>query len=103
MKKLETELEASNRWKNRRAMAWISFSYVHALVLYLIIKLPDISNIEGIINTFLILAGSIIGTYIGFATWDDIQKKNAERDIYLKELDNSAAYEVKTPDEEDER
>lgn len=82
----ETVRQINDRWKNRRSMAWATFLFDHAMILYMLVFSPDVGGYESLINTFLIMSGSIIGAYIGFSTYDDVKNKN-------REVDNSAAFE----------
>ena len=94
MKKVENVKQINDRWKNRRQMAWITFLFDHTIILYMLIFQPALGGYEAIINTFLIMSGSIIGAYIGFATYDDVKNKK---------YDNTEAYTPEPVEDGDER
>lgn len=56
-------------------MAWITFVFDHLMILYIVLYTPSIQAYEGIINTFFMLSGAVLGAYIGFSTWDDVSAK----------------------------
>ena len=61
------------RWKNRRRMAWICLltgCAYPALVLFT--KSNELSQIAWPYFTFV---GSVVGAYIGFATYDDVARE----------------------------
>lgn len=68
----------SNRWKNRRRMAYISLFSILIVTYVLLYDLPieKISKLENVITWFYITMGSIIGAYVGFSTLDDKWQKN---------------------------
>lgn len=94
MKKVEDVKQINDRWKNRRQMAWITFLFDHTIILYMLVFQPSLGGFESIINTFLIMSGSIIGAYIGFATYDDVKSKK---------YDNEEAYKPEPVEDGDER
>ena len=94
-------LEAvSKRWQHRRWMAWTTFIFDHLIILYIIFYTPAIAAYESIINTFFMLSGAVLGAYIGFSTWDDVEDKKKETE--LQKIDNSKAFETQDPSEVDE-
>lgn len=66
-------------------MAWFTFIIDHLIILYIILYTPRIEIYDGIINTFFILSGSIIGAYIGFSAWDDVSAKKSLSRIDIDE------------------
>lgn len=81
-------------------MAWTTFIFDHLIILYIIFYTPAIEAYESIINTFFMLSGAILGAYIGFSTWDDVEDKKKETE--LQKIDNSKAFETQDPSEVDE-
>lgn len=99
----ESAGDASLRWRHRRWMAWLTFIFDHLIILYIILYAPVIEAYESIINTFFMLSGAVLSAYIGFSTWDDINKKKEEIGLEKKRIDNSAAFENNNPQVQDER
>jgi len=67
-----------DRWKNRRRMAWVC---TFAGVLYPLLVLWSKSTELGeIAMPFYLFVGSVVGAYIGFATYDDKWKKLRNHD-----------------------
>lgn len=64
----------ADRWKNRRRMAWIAFWAALAYPALLIFADP--SNVVALAPHFYLFVGSVVGLYIGFATYDDKWQKN---------------------------
>lgn len=67
----------SERWKNRRWMAWIC---VLAGISYpLLVLFTQSQELSDIAMPFYMFVGSVVGAYIGFATYDDkwkVEKPN---------------------------
>jgi hypothetical protein len=59
----------SDRWKNRRRMAWISL--LSGLVYPFFVFWMESDFLVGIAPHFYIFIGAVVGAYIGFATVDD--------------------------------
>jgi len=62
--------EPVDRWKNRRAMAWLAFTAGILFPFLMLVK--DLSSISG---AFYLFVGSVVGGYVGFATLDDKWQK----------------------------
>lgn len=81
LKKEVTDLEtkiSNDRWKNRRRMAYISlFSMivVTMCVMFPAVAIERLRELSGVIIAFYTACGAIIGTYIGFATYDDVKSR----------------------------
>ena len=58
-----------DRWKNRRAMAWASLCAGLAYPLLVLFTQSD--QLGAIAAAFYVFVSAVIGSYIGFATWDD--------------------------------
>jgi polyferredoxin len=77
----------TNRWKNRRRMAYIAlFSIIVVTFLLLYHISPEkIKVLENIITWFYITMGSIIGAYVGFSTldhrWQKLDKNKDDLNI----------------------
>ncbi len=70
----------ADRWKHRRAMAWIAFyaGITFPLLLLVSMFLEKQDALVQIAVPYLLFISSIVGAYIGFATIDDKwQKPNA--------------------------
>lgn len=68
---------SKDRWKNRRAMAWISL--VAGLLFPLLILATDSDQLGSLAGPFYIFIGAVVGAYIGFATVDDKWQKEPEQ------------------------
>lgn len=61
-----------DKFKNRRKMAWvsmISMTVYTAILLTPAIDIDRIKSLENILDMFYIAMASIVGAYMGFATW----------------------------------
>ncbi len=61
-----------DRFKNRRRMAWMaitSMAVYTAVILTPLINIERIKSLENILDMFYIAMASIVGAYMGFATW----------------------------------
>ena len=58
-----------DRWKNRRAMAWIALLAGLAFPLLLLYTASD--QLGAVAGAYYIFITGIVGSYIGFATIDD--------------------------------
>ena len=71
-----------NRWKNRRRMAWLSLLgiYIELYLLFFHVEVARIVAIKDIVPMSFIVLGSIIGAYVGFSTFEDVNmhRTNAE-------------------------
>ena len=59
----------SNRWRHRRAMAWISL--VTGLLFPVLLLMTDSEQVATIATPFYLFVTGVVGSYIGFATLDD--------------------------------
>lgn len=67
----------SDRWKNRRAMAW--FSMLAALAYPLLILATESPQLGAVAGPFYMFVSAVVGSYIGFSTIDDKwQKGNSD-------------------------
>lgn len=66
--KLETA-EPTDRWKNRRAMAWICC--VAAVFFPFLLLLTNGDQLAQVAVPFYLFVSSVVAAYIGFATVDD--------------------------------
>lgn len=61
-----------DRFKNRRRMAWMAITTMAvytAVILTPLIDIERIKSLENILDMFYIAMASIVGAYMGFATW----------------------------------
>jgi hypothetical protein len=61
-----------DKFKNRRRMAWlamVSMAFYTAVLLTPVIEETRIKSLENILDMFYIAMASIVGAYMGFATW----------------------------------
>lgn len=63
----------NDRWRNRRAMAWLSL--LAGLGYPLLMLGAESSQLGAIAGTFYMFVGTVVGAYIGFATIDDKWQK----------------------------
>lgn len=66
----------SDRWKNRRRMAWASLLAGLAFPVLLLVTQSD--QLGAVAGPFYIFVGAVVGAYIGFATVDDRWQKEAD-------------------------
>lgn len=64
----------NDRWKNRRRMAWLAM--IAGLAYPLLVLFTESDQLGAIAAQFYLFAGSIVGCYIGFSTFDDRWHKN---------------------------
>jgi uncharacterized membrane protein len=61
-----------DRWKNRRAMAWLSLVVGLAYpLLALLVRGDSLATLAALAGPYYLFAGAVVGAYIGFATLDD--------------------------------
>ncbi len=65
-----------DRWRNRRAMAWLAL--LAALSFPLLSLSVDGATLSALAGPFYLFAGAVVGAYIGFATLDDRWQKPEE-------------------------
>ena len=65
-----------DRWKNRRAMAWTAF--VASIAFPLLILFTDSNQLADLATQFYLFTGAVVGSYFGWATWDDVRGKKDE-------------------------
>jgi hypothetical protein len=58
-------------WKNRRRVVFLSLTFCAGIIAYLAVWGADTAVNEAIATGVLILAASIIGSYVFGAVWDD--------------------------------
>ena len=61
----------TERWKNRRRMAWVSL--VAALLFPLLLLWSQSDQLGAVAGAFYMFAAAVVGAYMGCATWDDVQ------------------------------
>lgn len=62
-------MNAHDRWKNRRRMAWASL--IAGLTFPILLWVTDSDQLGAVAGPFYIFVGAVVGAYIGFATVDD--------------------------------
>lgn len=84
--KLREELWlVTNRWKNRRRMAYISLLSIIIVTYWCLfsVAVERLSVLGEIVSWFFIVMGSVIGAYVGFSAAFDIKqisKKQKKQD-----------------------
>lgn len=63
----------SDRWKNRRRMAWLSL--IAALLFPLLLVWSDSDQLGVVASAFYVFVAAVVGSYMGFATLDDKWQK----------------------------
>ena len=73
--KVQMQLD-NERWKNRRRMAWISLWAAIAVPAAMFTVVPEskIEALDEVVAWFMMGCFSIIGTYIGTATWAQVSQ-----------------------------
>jgi hypothetical protein len=67
-----------DQWKNRRRMAWMCA--ISGILYPLLVLWTQSTELGEIAMPFYLFVSSVVGAYIGFATYDDKWKKGKERD-----------------------
>lgn len=67
-------MNKTDRWRNRRKMAWISL--LAGLAYPLLVLFTESTELGAIAVPFYIFVSSVVGAYIGFATMDDKFQKD---------------------------
>lgn len=68
----------SDRWKNRRRMAWLAIFSI-LLVTYLAfyhLPIEKLKLLDNVITWFYTIMGGIVASYMGLVTFDDIKTRN---------------------------
>jgi hypothetical protein len=65
----------SDRWKNRRKMAWAAL--MAGLAYPLLLLYTESDQLGAVAGPFYIFTGAVVGAYIGFATVDDRWQKES--------------------------
>lgn len=81
-----------DRWKNRRAMAWIAL--IAGLTYPLLILYTESDQLGAVAGPFYVFVMGVVGAYIGFATFDDKWQNPNSMDSY------QAKVSIKTLQEE---
>jgi uncharacterized membrane protein YiaA len=59
----------TDRWKNRRKMAWAAL--IAGLLFPLLLLWSQSDQLGAVAGAFYVFVGAVVGAYIGFATVDD--------------------------------
>jgi hypothetical protein len=62
-----------DRWKNRRRMAWLSM--LAGLAFPLLILASESPTLGTIAMPFYLFVSAVVGSYMGFATLDDLKTR----------------------------
>lgn len=73
----QSTLPDTDRWRNRRKMAWLSM--LGGLFFPLLILATESATLGQIALPFYGFVGAVVAAYIGFATYDDIHIKPANK------------------------
>lgn len=65
-----------DRWKNRRAMAWIAL--IAGLIFPLLLLYTQSDQLGAVAGAFYMFVTGVVGSYIGFATFDDKWQKTSD-------------------------
>ena len=63
---------ATDRFKNRRRMAWLSMIAMvtfTAVLMSPVVGVEKIKALEGVFGAFYFAMASVVGAYMGFTTW----------------------------------
>lgn len=66
--------EQKPSWKVRRRIVHTTLLFCAGVVIYSLVMGPDTKAVEVAITMSYILAGSVIGSYVFGAVWDDKKK-----------------------------
>lgn len=59
-----------DRWKNRRKMAWLAM--LAGLAFPLLLLYTESDQLGAVATPFYVFVGMVVSTYIGFATYEDV-------------------------------
>jgi len=59
-----------DRWKNRRRMAWLAL--LAGLAFPLLLLYTESDQLGSVAGAFYVFVTGVVGSYIGFATYDDV-------------------------------
>lgn len=77
-------MNAPDRWKNRRRMAWLAL--LAGLLFPVLLLWTESDQLGAVAGSFYIFIGAVVGAYIGFATVDDRwQNQAADRATWPEE------------------
>lgn len=62
-------MDARDRWKNRRRMAWLAL--LAGLAFPLLLLWSESDQLGAVAGAFYVFVTGVVASYIGFATWDD--------------------------------
>tara|TARA_Y100000589_G_scaffold181869_1_gene172198 strand:- start:8856 stop:9083 length:228 start_codon:yes stop_codon:yes gene_type:complete len=64
--------DSKSRWQNRRRMAWIALSsiLIVTILAFFVVAESRLKLLGDVINMFYLSMASIVGAYVGFATFD---------------------------------
>lgn len=65
-----------DRWKNRRRMAW--FALLAGLAFPLLLLWSQSDQLGAVAGAFYLFVTGVVGSYIGFATADDLWQKDKQ-------------------------
>lgn len=66
-------MQPTDRWKNRRRMAWLALCA--GLLFPVLLLLTESDQLGAVAGHFYLFTGAVVGGYIGFATIDDRWQK----------------------------
>lgn len=61
----------TDRWKNRRRMAWAAL--LAGLLFPLLLIWSESDQLGAVAGAFYVFVTGVVGAYIGFATYDDVE------------------------------
>ena len=70
------EQQTQDRWRHRRRIVYGSLSFCFAVIGYIVATKWDSPTAQGIVMYLSALAGSVIGSYVFGAVWDDKPSKH---------------------------
>lgn len=73
MTNIETTTNSQPSWKNRRKVIFGSLIFCAVVISYVLISNKDNEIGQTAINGAYLLAGSVIGTYVAGAAWQDVR------------------------------
>jgi uncharacterized membrane protein YiaA len=65
----------TDRWKNRRKMAWAAL--VAGLLFPLLLLWSDSDQLGSVAGAFYVFVTGVVASYIGWASWDDKNFKDS--------------------------
>jgi uncharacterized membrane protein YiaA len=69
----------TDRWKNRRKMAWAAL--VAGLLFPLLLLWSESDQLGAVAGAFYVFVGAVVSAYFGFATYEDVSHDKLDKRV----------------------